>query len=133
MSLLYTVDDDESMLLLYGALFKRSQHRVRFFTNAAAAIDAFDAERPDLLITDLDMPGLSGLQLIERVRSRASGSDIPILLISSKVRDGELPGGHPELQIDAVLSKSSVRHLPRQIEALLRGHQTERCYKVIQT
>ena len=74
-------DDDPTMRLFLARILERAGHRV-----ACAAADgdeawtAFVALRPELLLLDLEMPGLDGLEVIRRVRA-AEGGDVPFILV----------------------------------------------------
>ncbi len=63
----WIVDDDRSVRLVLAAALREAGFVVREFADAEAVIAALDAAVPDLLFTDVRMPGASGLKLLERV------------------------------------------------------------------
>ncbi|MBK8909592.1 MAG: EAL domain-containing protein [Rhodospirillales bacterium] len=56
---------------------------VRTYCRAADALDSLPADRPDLIVTDYVMPGMSGEELIYRCRASPVGADIPIVVVTA--------------------------------------------------
>ncbi len=84
--LVYVVDDDEAVRDSLRWLLEANQYQVQCFERAEDFLEAFDASRVACLILDVRMPGMSGLELQERLLAvRAS---LPILFISGH---GDVP------------------------------------------
>lgn len=66
----WVVDDDRSVRFVLAAALRDAGYMVEAFENAAEAMIALDAQVPDLLFTDVRMPGDSGLQLLEWLKRR---------------------------------------------------------------
>ena len=79
------VDDQPDVLETLGLLLRRDGHDVRAFGDPRAAVDAVRAERPDVLLTDLGMPGLSGWDVARLARER--WPDLPVVLLTGWGRD----------------------------------------------
>jgi two-component system response regulator AtoC len=75
------VDDDASMTELLSERLKRRQFEVAVAGGAAEARVAFDAAQPDVVVTDLNMPGQSGIQFCEWVVTNRA--DTPVILITA--------------------------------------------------
>ncbi|HEY0947681.1 MAG TPA: ATP-binding protein [Opitutaceae bacterium] len=73
------VDDDPNQHTLVGDYLRRHGFEVRRCDNAAAALAAIPAVNPGLVIVDIALPDMSGLELIARLRSTPGGRDVPIL------------------------------------------------------
>lgn len=86
MSKILLVDDDKISRLLLGGALKRAGHEVRDCADGLAALRACIDGRFDILITDIHMPEMDGLELI--VALRRSGSSIRILAISGGSNQG---------------------------------------------
>jgi signal transduction histidine kinase len=70
--LVYIVDDDPLVLRsLASVLELETPYRVRSFATGAAVLEAMEGEPPDVLISDLTMPGMDGISLLERARQIA--------------------------------------------------------------
>jgi two-component system KDP operon response regulator KdpE len=78
------VDDERQITRMLRASLQASGYVVDIAQNGLEAFEKFEAERPDLIITDLSMPEMSGLELTQAVRRVA---DTPIIVLS--VRDGD--------------------------------------------
>jgi DNA-binding NtrC family response regulator len=74
------VDDDRAFRLSTAELLRQDGHDVQLASDAAAAAAALDAASFDLMLLDLRMPGLDGLDLLEVLRRRGQG--VPILMVT---------------------------------------------------
>ena len=77
----WVVDDDQSVRWVLEKALKQADMEPRSFERAEHLLEAIDAGQPDVLITDVRMPGMSGLALLERLRS--SCPDLPIIVITA--------------------------------------------------
>jgi two-component system, NtrC family, response regulator AtoC len=75
------VDDDKSMIELLGERLRKRQFDVVMAQGAAEARVAFDGAEPDVVVTDLNMPGQSGIQFCEWVVTNRS--DTPVIVITA--------------------------------------------------
>ncbi len=65
---IFVVDDEES--IRDAALMNLSEYRVRAFASAEEALEAFEEEVPDLVLLDIGLPGMDGVQALERIKAR---------------------------------------------------------------
>lgn len=65
---LYVIDDDELMARVLSARLKKRGHRVRTYFRAEQALEQLKFDTPDAILTDLNMPGMSGLDLLGEIR-----------------------------------------------------------------
>jgi len=85
--------------------------------NGTSALSLFDAEEPDLVVLDINMPGASGFQVCESIRARSS---VPIMMLTVRSEEEDLVRAL-ELGADDYLTKPfSPRTLLARIKALLR-------------
>ncbi len=75
------VDDDPSILKTFESQLRRVGHHVATATSATDALNLLSEVDADLVITDLRMPGMDGLELLKRIRE--SGHEIDVLLITA--------------------------------------------------
>src|SRR5690606_29955416 len=73
----WVVDDDESVRWVLEQALKQAQMVPRTFDSARALLRAFERDRPDVLVTDIRMPDMSGLELMERLA--ASDPEVPVI------------------------------------------------------
>jgi two-component system alkaline phosphatase synthesis response regulator PhoP len=84
------VDDDQEMIQAVTLMMSLLDFEVRPFLHAGAASKAFTSGRPDLLILDINMPGVSGIDMLEFIRSRTEFIDLPIIMLSSEYTDAQV-------------------------------------------
>ncbi|MCX4751046.1 SpoIIE family protein phosphatase [Kitasatospora sp. NBC_01287] len=77
-------DDNADMRDYLGRLLRGAGYRVDAVPDGQAALEAIRAEAPDLLISDVMMPRLDGLQLVGALRADARTAAVPILLLSAR-------------------------------------------------
>jgi len=76
------IDDEEDYLLLCARRLRHHGYRVEIFTDAAKALKHIRTSKPDLIITDIKMPGLNGLEVCDCVRSLRQTNSTPIILMT---------------------------------------------------
>lgn len=89
------VEDDPSMLRSIERLLKAHKFQIAAFTSAEAFLDGAASSAIKCLVLDIDLPGMSGIEL--RCRLTASGSEVPVIFISAidneTVRDMAIQSG----------------------------------------
>jgi len=88
MRCVWIVDDDEEMSRAISLFLRLMDWEAVPFINARTAAQALLAGRqPDLLILDVNMPEVSGLDLLEFVRRRVQWNSLPVLMLTSEAAD----------------------------------------------
>lgn len=77
---IWIVDDDRAVRFVLAAALRDAGHRVREFAEAGRLLAAWATQRPRLTVTDVRMPGLSGLELLEELRRLDPG---PVIVMSA--------------------------------------------------
>ena len=88
------VDDDDDMRALVEHRLRTAGHRVLGAGSADQAL-ALVADRgvPDVIVLDVLMPGLSGLELLSRLRQEPASSQLPAVFLSGRVQDSDIAAG----------------------------------------
>uniref|UniRef100_UPI0037DA2F4F response regulator n=1 Tax=Sphingomonas nostoxanthinifaciens TaxID=2872652 RepID=UPI0037DA2F4F len=81
------VDDSPSMRMLLRAALTDLGYTVSEAEDGQAALEKFEREMPDLLITDINMPRMDGFGLIEALRGRTHLQSMPILVLTTESSD----------------------------------------------
>ena len=89
MSKIMVVDASYSELQLIESYLKSAQHTVVSFTSADELEDRIAAEKPDLIVLDVVMPGRNGFQACRDLKTDARFKDIPIVLCTSKGQESD--------------------------------------------
>jgi FixJ family two-component response regulator len=93
----FVVDDEPDVRAALGMLIRSVGLKPEIYENPQAFLDAYDPERPGCLVLDMRMPGMSGLDLQEKLASM--GQHPPIIMISGH---GEIPNAVQAVQSGAV-------------------------------
>jgi CheY-like chemotaxis protein len=114
------VDDDDAFRTVTAIALETEGCVVREAADGFAALDALQTDVPDVIVSDLDMPGLDGLELCERVRANPGLAAIHFVLLSALFElDGA--GSPTHHQADRCLSKQlHFQQLYHHIESLAR-------------
>lgn len=78
------VDDEVGALTLIGIMLDRGGFAVSKARDAASALETLDTETPDLIILDVMMPEMDGIELCQVIRNRAETKQTPVLILSAK-------------------------------------------------
>jgi DNA-binding response OmpR family regulator len=114
-------DDDASLLDVLALAFEHAGHLVLRASTGDVALAKIRSERPSLVVSDVNMPGLDGFALCKRLRD--AGNRVPLLLLTS--RDSEIDEALGlELGADDYVTKPfSTRVLLARVAALLRREE----------
>jgi len=86
-------DDEPNILISLEFLMKREGHRVLLARDGDEALAMIRAERPDLVLLDVMMPGRSGFEVCQAVRAEPDVAGTKILLLTAKGRGTEVAQG----------------------------------------
>jgi CheY-like chemotaxis protein len=85
------VDDEVDIALMLQTFIELHGYRVVIAYDGVEALNKVLEDPPDLIVTDITMPRMDGLELVERLRKLDSGSDIPVIIISAHDHRSDLP------------------------------------------
>lgn len=80
---LLVVEDDDDIRALFAAALNRAGYRPRLASSGRQALEEAGAEVPDLVISDVSMPGLSGLDVCRALKAEPRTAQTPVLLVSA--------------------------------------------------
>ena len=83
------VEDNEVNRRLAGFLLRSQGYQVREATTAAAAFEMVETERPDLIVMDIQLPGMDGLEATRKLKEQATTADIPVIAVTSYAMKGD--------------------------------------------
>ncbi len=88
MKQIWIVDDDQEMSNAISMMFKLLDFETTCFLDArSAAQSLISGERPDMMVLDINMPEVSGLDFLEFLRRRKEWKDLPIIMLSTEAAD----------------------------------------------
>jgi adenylate cyclase len=120
------VDDNADLRAYIANILQRQGYQVHTAHHAEAALEMMEAYTPHLILTDLMMPGMSGLEMMQQIRQSDRLQRIPVILLTAKVDDETRIEG-VEQGADAYLSKPfNDRELLAEVRNLLALKANER-------
>ena len=87
------VEDDPSLVRLYQMTLKES-YEILVAYNGQEALDQVNAHRPDLIVMDVMMPMMDGLEALSRLKENPETTTIPVILLTAKVQHKDVLEGY---------------------------------------
>jgi two-component system phosphate regulon response regulator PhoB len=121
--MIWAVDDEEDILELLRYNLLREGFQIRCFGTGEEIIEAGKQEIPDILLLDLMLPGIGGLDVCRYFRQTEAMRHVPIIMLTAKGEEADIVSGL-ELGADDYITKPfSPRILAARIRAVLRRRQ----------
>ena len=117
------VEDEENFIEALTIGLKKEGFRVQIARDGAEALLVFDAVRPDIVLLDLMLPKVSGVDVCREMRSR---SKVPIIMVTPKGSEVDTVVGLEVGADDYVTKPFSVRELLGRVRAQLRRRELDR-------
>jgi len=114
------VDDQEDNVRLLADLLSCHDYRVETASGGQEALDSVDRSAPDLILLDVAMPGLSGLQVLRRLRADARFAMLPVVLVTALDPDVERIKGLEAGADDFVTKPINSAELLARVRSLVR-------------
>ena len=120
------VDDFVDTLALYDALLSEDGHRIRVSSNGVDALKKVEEREPELVLLDVSMPGMDGVEVLRRLRARRGGGPAVIMLTAARREPAAIESGLRE-GADAYLTKPiDSRELLARTRAALESFRLRR-------
>jgi DNA-binding response OmpR family regulator len=120
MSRIAVVDDEKNIREAIRAAVEQEFHEVDEYGDGLAAWEGFQRQRPDLVVLDIMMPKMDGMELCRRLRGLSWGAKIPVIFLSSRDEEIDKVLGLESGGDDYVCKPFSLRELTARIRAGLR-------------
>ncbi len=119
MARIVVADDDVDIRELVEFKLSTLGHDVVAVADGAAAVAACQQQRPDLVVLDVMMQGMSGLEAVRLIRADASLADLPVILLTARAQESDVETGFSSGADDYITKPFSPRELASRVEALL--------------
>ena len=114
------VEDDSDLSTTLALALERDGYRVARFATGREGLEGILGSPPDLVILDLNLPDLDGLGVCREVRDTPAVADLPIIILTARVTEGDRVLGLDLGADDYITKPFSLRELKSRIRALLR-------------
>jgi len=121
--ILVVEDETDIAGLIKHALERSGDTAVEIVASGDAALEAVAARTPDLMILDLNLPVLSGIEVCRVVRSKPKTAELPIIMLTARISEADRVSGLDLGADDYVTKPFSLRELAARVRAVLRRKQ----------
>jgi DNA-binding response OmpR family regulator len=111
------VDDDLQLAALIAFALRREGYQVLHATNGESALALWEAEQPDLILLDINLPRLDGYEVLRRIRA---ASDTPVIMLTVRGEEDDMVRGLDLGADDYIAKPFSPKNLLARIRAVLR-------------
>ena len=118
--LILSIDDEKDLIELIRYNLEREGFKVKGALDGETGLAMAHEEMPDLIIVDLMLPGIDGLEVCRRLRSDSRTAGIPLIMLTAKSAESDLVVGLELGADDYVTKPFSPRELLARIRALMR-------------
>jgi len=88
------VDDNVDVVIIVQTILEANGYEVRVAYGGAEALAQLAEHKPDLMILDIMMPEMNGLEVLEQMREIPSSAQIPVILLTAKGNDEDVLSGY---------------------------------------
>ena len=126
MAKIAVVDDEKKIREIISIALKKEYHEISEYSDGLTAWEHFQSSIPDLIILDILMPRMNGLELCKKIRNTSYGKNIPIIFLSSKDEEIDRILGLESGGDDYVCKPFSIRELMARLHSGLRRTNASR-------
>jgi DNA-binding response OmpR family regulator len=119
MSTILVADDDRDILDLVAFKLSAAGHELITATDGATALTEARRAVPDIVVLDVAMPGMSGLDVCRELRADSLTTAIPVILLTARGQEADVEAGFDVGADDYIVKPFSPRELQSRVTALL--------------
>jgi len=119
MARIVVADDDADIRDLVVFKLRQAGHDVQAVEDGAAAVEACQAGPPDLVVLDVMMPGMGGLDATRALRLDPRLARVPVILLTARAQESDIEQGFGAGADDYVVKPFSPRELASRVAAVL--------------
>ncbi|EEH63817.1 response regulator receiver domain protein [Gleimia coleocanis DSM 15436] len=114
------VDDDTALAEMIGIVLETEGYNVDYCHSGDAALETFAATQPDLVLLDVMLPGMDGIEICSLIRQK---SDVPIVMLTARSDTADVVAGLEAGADDYVPKPFKPKELIARVKARLRGRE----------
>ncbi|MBL0926027.1 MAG: response regulator transcription factor [Phycisphaerales bacterium] len=119
------VEDEADIAKLMQFHLEREGYSARIAHSGSAALSALEQQRPDLVILDIMLPDLDGLEVCRRLKRDVASRDVPIIMVSARGEESDVVVGLELGAEDYITKPFSPRVLIARVKAVMRRKETD--------
>ena len=93
MAKVLVIEDDDHIWKIIEYKLKKEKHDLIWANNGLKALEILENTKPDLIISDIMVPYMDGLQILKEIRAKDKLKDIPVIMLTSKAQEKDIIRG----------------------------------------
>ena len=118
--MIWCVDDDNTIREIEVYTLEQTGFEARGFADGVSMLEALKTEKPELIVLDIMMPEMDGLQVLSELRSKAAYKEIPVIMATAKGTEMDKIGGLNSGADDYLVKPFGVMEMVARVKAVLR-------------
>ena len=118
--MIWCVDDDNTIREIEVYTLTQTGFKARGFADGISMLEALKTEIPELIILDIMMPEVDGLEILKKLRSESAYKDIPVIMATAKGTEMDKIGGLNSGADDYLVKPFGVMEMVARVKAVLR-------------
>lgn len=111
------IEDDPAINQMYRMKFESEGFNVRLASDGQTGYELIKSFLPDIILLDLQMPEVSGLEVLRKIRGEEWGNEIPVIILTN-MGEEESPSEIKDLNVETYIVKADLT--PRQVVARVK-------------
>ena len=124
--MIWCVDDDSTIREIEVYTLEQMGFEARGFSDGRTMLEALRGQRPELIILDIMMPGMDGLEVLKKLRADPAHRDIPVIMATAKGTEMDKIGGLNSGADDYLVKPFGVMEMVARVKAVLRRSGKDR-------
>jgi CheY-like chemotaxis protein len=112
------IEDDALLSRMYQIVFTSSHYEVEVANNGETGLEKAREIKPNLILLDIMMPKLNGLEVLKRLKADPDTKDIPVVVLTNLAGSGDVQAA---LELGAVRYIVKSQNKPNQVDEIVRG------------
>jgi CheY-like chemotaxis protein len=118
-TMILVAEDSHTVQAMVSSRLERSGYDVLATDNGSDALRLAQEHRPALVILDIEMPGMTGVEVTRRLRADDGTRGIPVILLTSRDQDADVAAGYAAGASEYITKPFSPQELQSRVESLL--------------
>ena len=118
--MIWCVDDDNTICDIEVYTLEQTGFEARGFADGFSMLEALKTEKPELIVLDIMMPGMDGIEVLKKLRSESEYKDIPVIMATAKGTEMDKIGGLNSGADDYLVKPFGVMEMVARVKAVLR-------------
>ena len=114
-------DDDLDLCELLDMKLRQSDFEVFTAMDGLQALEMIRSVRPDLVILDIIMPSMTGMEVLSQMRSEPAIADIPVILMTAERKEKDFSSGFALGIVDYIVKPFNLKDLVVQVKSVISG------------